>query len=72
MQSQREIRIEVIDDATAEMFRKKTPAERVMMAAAAHRTAWALIEAQVRRNHSDWTEEQIRTEAARRMTRGST
>jgi hypothetical protein len=65
------LRIEVVDDAVAEILRKKTPAERIAIASAAHGTARLLIEAQVRRQHTDWEPEQIREETIRRMTRGA-
>jgi hypothetical protein len=65
-------RIEVIDDATAAMFRAMTPAQRVAATAQAHRTARALVAAGVRHQHPDWTDEQIAREVARRMRGGAT
>jgi len=64
-------RIEVMDDAMAEVMRRKTPAERVAMVLDANRTMRLLIEAAVRRNHPDYSDEQVRREVARRMLRGS-
>jgi len=63
--------IEVVDEAVAKILRTKTPAERVAMASAAHRTAWQLIEARIRSQNPDWTDEQIQAEVARRLTRGT-
>lgn len=63
--------IEVVDEAVAAILRRKTPAERVAIASDAHRTARLMTTAQVRRMHPDWTDEQVRREAARRLTRGA-
>jgi len=63
--------IEVVDDAVAEVLRGKTPAERVAMIAAAHRTMRRVIMAAIRKRHPDWDEDTVAAEAARRMTRGS-
>ncbi len=63
--------VEVIDDATAAMFRAMTPAQRVAVAARAHRTARTLVSAGVRHAHPNWTAEQISSEVLRRMSRGT-
>lgn len=63
--------IEVMDDATAEMLRGKTPAERLAMAFAMNRTARNLIAGGARWQHPDWSEEEIQQEVVRRMTRGT-
>ena len=63
--------IEVMDEAVAAILRQKTPAERIALASAAHRTARLLLAAQVRRQHADWTDAQIDQEVARRLTRGA-
>jgi hypothetical protein len=62
--------IEVVDEAMAAILRQKTPAERIAMAADAHRTARLLLTAQVRRQHPEWIDEQVQREVARRLTRG--
>jgi len=64
-------RIEVIDWATARMHASKTPAQKVEMVSAAHRTARMLISAGVRHRHPDWTELQIAREVARRLSNGT-
>jgi len=63
--------IEVVDDATAQALRSKTPAERVAMAFACNRTARLLIEGRLRTRHPKWSDERIRAEVARRMLRGT-
>jgi hypothetical protein len=65
-------RVEVIDDATAAMFRAMTPAQRVASAAGAHRAAQRLVAAGVRAGHPDWPEELVAREVARRMGGGTT
>ena len=63
--------IEVVDDAVAAILRTKTPAERVALAIAAGDTARAMLTAQIRARHADWTDEQIQREVARRWARES-
>ena len=63
--------IEVVDEAVAAILRQKTPAERIAMAADAHRTARAMLAAQIRAQNADWSEDQIQREVARRWTRGT-
>jgi len=46
--------IEVLDEALADVLRRKTPAEKIRMIGAAHRTARQLIRAGVRHEHPDW------------------
>lgn len=64
-------RIEVIDDATAAMFRAMTPAQRVASALRAHRMAREFIIAIVRSSHPDWADELVSREVARRMSGGA-
>jgi hypothetical protein len=63
--------IEVIDDSMAAILRAKTPAQRIAMVGAAHRTARHLIAAGVRVLHPDWTAEQVKAETARRLLDGT-
>ncbi len=63
--------IEVVDEQMAAILREKTPAEKVAMIAAAHRTARMLARAGARHLHPDWSEEQIQKEVLRRMTRAA-
>lgn len=62
-------RIETIDPAVAAILRRKTITQRVAMILDANATMRQLIETPLRARHSDWTDEQIRREVARRMTR---
>ena len=63
--------IEVVDQAVADMMRLKSPAEKVALVGAAHRMAKRLLAAGIRRNHADWTEEQIQAEVCRRLLHGT-
>jgi hypothetical protein len=63
--------IEVVDEDVAAVLRKKTPAERIALAAAAHRMARALLAGQIRARHADWTDEQVQREVARRLIGGT-
>jgi len=62
---------QVVDDDVAEVLRRKTPAERVAMISAAHRTMRLLIEGAIRSECPDWSDERVRAAVARRMTRGA-
>ena len=63
--------IEVVDDAVADVLRRKTPAQRVEMMRAANRTMRLLIAGHVRTRHPDWTDDAVAAEVARRMLRGA-
>jgi len=63
--------IEVVDDAVAEVLRRKTPAQRVAMIFACNRTMRLRIEGHLRTRHPDWSDARIMGEVARRMTRGT-
>ena len=63
--------IEVMDDATAAMFRAMTPAQTVAIACDAHDTATAMTTARVRESHPDWPADRVRLEVGRRLTRES-
>ena len=64
--------IEVIDEATAAMFRAMTVQQRVIAACDAHTTARLMTMTRLQELHPDWPEDRIRAEAGRRLTRGST
>lgn len=63
--------IEVMDNAMAEVLRQKTPAERVEMISAAHRTARLLVTGGVRHQHPNWDDEQVESEVRRRLLGGT-
>ena len=59
--------IEVLDDAIADILRDKTPAERVEMISAAHRTARQLLAGGIRHQHPNWTDEEVTAEVSKRL-----
>lgn len=63
--------IEVVDQAMADMMRLKSPAEKVAMVSAAHRTAKKLMAAGIRHSHPDWSEAEIQAEVCRRLLHGT-
>ncbi|HZL37946.1 MAG TPA: hypothetical protein VFC78_21700 [Tepidisphaeraceae bacterium] len=64
-------RLEVMDDAIAEVLRKKTVTQRVEMIFAANRTMRLRLEGHFRTHHPEWDEARLKQEIARRMSRGS-
>ena len=63
--------IELLDEAVAEMLRRKTPVERVAMIFAANRTMRLRLEGHLRTRHPDWDDQAIMQEIARRMSRAA-
>ena len=63
-------RIEVLDDAMAEVLRTKTEAERLAIAHRLWEHARSMLEAMVRREHPQWTDEEVGREVARRLSHG--
>ena len=59
--------IEVLDDAVAEVLRRKTPAERMGAVAEAWDFAQTWIRAAVRTEKQDWDESAVRDEVSRRL-----
>jgi len=62
-------RIEVMDDVTAEIMRRKTPAEKLRMLDELWLFAANLVRSGLRADHPEWTRERLEREAARRMAR---
>ena len=59
--------IEVVDDRVAEILRRKTGAERVMMVCECNETMRTVIGSYLSGIHPDWDQEKILAEVARRM-----
>jgi hypothetical protein len=64
-------RIEVVDDAMAAIYRSKTPAERIVIACNAHRTARLMLTARIQELHSNWSDVEVQKEVARRLLLGA-
>jgi hypothetical protein len=65
-------RIEMPDPLALESFRQKSHAERAKITSDAHRAARTMIESQLRFQHPDWNDDQIRKELLRRLIGGAT
>jgi len=59
--------IEVVDDAVAEVLRRKTPAERIAMIFDANDTMRLIIAGGLQTQHPEWSDDEIAAEVARRM-----
>ena len=66
-----DFRLEVVDDAVAEVLRRMSPAQRVAAALDAGRTLRLVVEGGVRSRHPDWDDARVAEEVARRMRSGA-
>ena len=64
-------RSEMVDDAMADILRRKTDAERFAMVDQMWCFARDLIHNTLRHEHPDWSDEQIQRETARRLSHGA-
>ena len=64
-------RIELLDPALVEIFRAKTPAERVAMACESNLAARRLMKAHLTASRSSWSADRIEREIAGRMLHGT-
>lgn len=64
-------RIEVLDDAMAEVLRRKSPADRLAIAHAMWRSAGEMLRHALRGEHPGWMDEAIEREVARRLSHGA-
>jgi len=65
------MRIESVDEAMIEIYKKKTPAQRLQIAFGLWRSAKIMILNQLRSLHPDWDEKRLQTEVARRISHGA-
>ena len=63
--------IEVMDDQMAAVLRTKTGIERLEIAFGMYDFARRLLIENLRYEHPDWTEEQVKREAVRRLSHGA-
>ncbi len=63
--------IEILDARVVEALRAMTPVRRIALGLEANRTARLVIAGHLRTLHSDWSEDQVAAEIARRMLRGT-
>ncbi len=60
--------IECLDDTMVEIYRKKTPMERVKIASDMWDSAWMQLESVLRSLHPEWENNTINKEIKRRLT----
>lgn len=63
--------IEVLDDDMARVLRAKTGAERLAIGFAMFSSARRMLISHLKDQHPDWGEDEIRREAARRLSHGA-
>ena len=63
--------IEVVDDRMAEVFRAKTPAQRLAIGFALRRSAEKLLRAHLTFAHPDWDAQRIAREVVGRLSHGA-
>lgn len=63
--------IEVVDDAMAEVLRRKTPAERIQIGFTLWTSAYNMLMTHLKKTHPDWTKERIEQEVAKRLSHGA-
>jgi hypothetical protein len=66
-----QMHVEVIDDRSAEYFRRMTGQQRLKIADEMFAFARATLLHHLRREHPDWTQEQVEAETARRISHGA-
>lgn len=64
-------RIEIIDDKIAEIFRQKTPAERLDVAFGLWHSATVLLLNYLKSLHPEWDEATVHKELIRRLSHGA-
>lgn len=63
-------RIEVVDEAMAEILRQKTPAERIEIGFKLWTSSRKMLTAHLKSSHPDWDDNQVSKEVARRLSHG--
>jgi len=63
--------IEVVEDCMAEVFRTKTPAQRIAIGFGLRRSAERLLRAHLISAHPDWDPQRIAREVAGRLSHGA-
>lgn len=64
-------RIEVMDEAMAEVLRRKTPTERLAIGFGLWRSAHKLLRGQLASLHPEWDAQRLAQEVARRLSHGA-
>jgi len=64
--------MESVDEAMVEIYKSKTPAERLQIAFGLWRSATILLFNNLRSLHPDWDLKRLQSEVARRISHGAT
>lgn len=64
------LNFEMVDDAMADILRRKTEQERMRIAAGMWRSARVMLRGAICTEHPDWDEAQVNCEIARRISGG--
>jgi hypothetical protein len=64
--------IESVDEAMVEIYKKKTPSERLQIAFGLWRSAKILLFNNLRSLHPEWDDDRLRSEVTRRVSDGAT
>jgi stage V sporulation protein SpoVS len=64
-------RIEVVDEAVAEVLRQRTPAERMAIGFGLFESARKFLSLQLGSMNPDWDQERVAREVARRLSHGA-
>jgi hypothetical protein len=63
--------IEVVDDAMAEILRRKTPAERIRIGFMLWTSARNMLRTHLKRTHPEWSAEIVEKEVIKRLSHGT-
>lgn len=63
--------IESVDETMAEIYRRKTPAQRLQIAFGLWRSTNVLLSNLLRSLHPEWDEKRLQREVARRISHGT-
>jgi hypothetical protein len=63
--------LDMVDDQMAEVLRTKTGAERLQIASGMFVSASRMLVSHLRAQHTDWDDDRVRREAARRLSHGT-
>jgi len=63
--------IEFVEDQMAAVLRRKSGSERLKIVDALYRTAWRLVEGNIRAEHPDWDDRHVRRAVAERIAGGT-
>ena len=62
--------IEIVDDAMAEVLRRKTPAERIQIGFNLWTSAHNMLMTHLKKTHPEWSDAKLGQEVAKRLSHG--